>query len=605
MPKLLIGNFGGEVPRTTSRMLRDNEASIAENVRLYRGELQTWRGPTEVLEPAIIGVRTIYKLRNDLLATSAWLVWDTDVNVVPSPSADTSDLRLYYTGDGKPKKTNWDMATGGYATDNPDEWLYMGVPAPTTKPVVQVEPYGNAETDDSRFYVYTYVNEFGNLEEESAPSPPSDLVTINYGESVNVSGFAEPPDEGYNITKIRVYRTLAGQETAGVYAFVTEIELADINNVYNDDAGPEDLGEPLATIGWREPPNGLTGLVGMPNGMLAGFDGNTVYFSEPYFPHAWPIAYAQTVPEEIVGLGVFGSTLVVMTKGHPYLMTGVSPETITVEKLPIPEPCISARSIAFDEFGVLYASPNGLVAIGPGVAEVVTKNLFRRNEWQEYTPTSMAGTIYDGKYFGAFQSSIHGARIMVISRDDHPALSFLDINAGALHTDINASELFYYESSDGIIFQWDADALRPVIYQWKSKRFQLPRAISWSALKLNIDTQQQDQTGLYQELVEEIIEENNELFENDLEGAIGAAEVSMYAVNGDTLNELPTMADTLSATVALYGERGRHMMTLSISSPDPVRIPPFKSREIEVRISGTLNVQSIALATTFPELTQP
>lgn len=586
-------------------MLKDNEAVLAENVRLYSGELQTWRGPAEVLEPAIVGVRTIYKLRNDLLATSAWLIWDSDVHVVPSPSADTSELRLYYTGDGVPKKTNWDLATGGYATDNPDDWLHMGVPAPTTKPTVAVEPYGNAEADDSRFYVYTYVSEFGNLEEESAPSPTSDLVTINYGESVNVSGFAGPPDEGYNITKLRVYRTLAGQETAGVYAFVAEIELADIANTYNDDAGPEDLGEALATIGWREPPEDLAGLVSMPNGMLAGFAGNTVYFSEPYFPHAWPIAYAQTVPETIVGLGVFGNTLVAMTKGHPYLMTGISPETITVEQLPIPEPCISARSIAFDEFGVLYASPNGLVAIGPGVAQVVTKNLFRRNEWQEYTPTSMVGAVYDGKYFGALQSSIHGAKIMVISRDDHPALSFLDINAGALHTDINASELFYYESSDGIIFQWDADELHPVIYQWKSKRFQLPRAISWSALKLSIDVQQQDQTAIYQDQLEEIIQENNALFEEDLEGAVGAAEINAYGINGDTLNDLPTQGDTLSATVALYGERGERMTTLSISSLDPVRIPPFKSREIEVRISGTLNVQSIALATTVAELLQP
>lgn len=44
MPKLVIGNFGGEVPRITDRMLRDNEAQRANDVRLYAGELQTWKG---------------------------------------------------------------------------------------------------------------------------------------------------------------------------------------------------------------------------------------------------------------------------------------------------------------------------------------------------------------------------------------------------------------------------------------------------------------------------------------------------------------------------------------------------------------------------------
>ena len=607
MPKLVIGNFGGEVPRITDRMLRDNEAQLANNVRLYAGELQTWKGPVKVLEPALSGVRTIYRLTNNNLAESAWLIWDKDVNVVRSPSADLTELRIYYTGDGPPKKTNWDLATGGYATDNPDDWLYMGVPAPQTAPIVDVNPVGSAQAEDSRYYVYTYVSEFGSLEEESAPSPPSELVTISYGESVDISGFDPPPIDHYNITKIRVYRTLAGQETAGVYAFVTEIDVNNLPVTYNDDLGPDELGEPLRTIGWNAPPAGLQGLVGMSNGMLAGFEGNTVYFSEPYFPHAWPMAYAQAVPDTIVGLGVFGHTLVVMTEGHPYLMTGVSPETITVEKLPIPEPCVSARSIAFDEFGVLYASPNGLVAVGPGTAQVITKHLFRRNEWQEYNPALLIGTIYDGKYFGAFQSAVHGARVMMISRDDHPALSFLDVNAGALFTDIETSELFYYEASDGIIFQWDADPLHPVIYEWKSKRFQLPKAISWSVLKLNIDVQQQDRTELYQQLVAQLRQENNDLFAtyDDLEGEINGSEVHAHLINGDILHEVPSFGEILTATVVLFGERGKEEARFNINSLDPVRIPPFKSREIEVQINGTLSVQSLVLATTVAELHRP
>ena len=598
MPKLVIGNFGGVVPRTTARMLRDNEAQLAENTRLYRGELQSWGGPEFILTPEIPGVRTIYRFRNELENDSIWLYWATQVNVARSPSADIDELRLYYTGDGKPKKTNWEMAKAG-------AWLYMGVPAPTTAPTVTVEPYGSAATDDSRYYVYTYVSEFGNLEEESAPSPPSELVTITSGESVTISGFAVPPTDGYNITKIRIYRTLAGQETAGVYAFVTEISVNSLPASYNDDLGPDELGEALTTIGWNPPPDNLQGIVEMPNGMLAGFEGNTVYFCEPYFPHAWPIRYAQSVPDLIVGLGVFGNTLAVLTQGTPYLMTGISPDTVTVERLSIPEPCVSAASIASDQYGVIYASPNGLVTIGPGTAEVFTEPLFRRDEWQDFEPGTLKGAIYDGKYFGAFQSSVHGNKTLVLSRDDHPALSYLDINALAIHTDIVSSELFYYDSREAAIYKFNAVPYRPIIYEWKSKRFQLPRAISWSALKLNLDQQQQDENILYLELIEKLTEENNILFQDEIGGEINGDPLNHFAVNGDILHNLPTKADVLFATVLLYGERGRLETTLSISSTDPVRIPPFKARELEVRITGTLSVQSIVLGTTVGELIEP
>lgn len=600
MPKLVVGGFAGVVPRTTARMLRESEAQAADNVRLYKGELMTWLGPQLVYTPELANAQTIFRLRNSFADTTAWLVWDKSVNVTRSPSADTSDIRVYYTGDGEPKKTNWLLATSG-AGDSPHDWLHMGVPAPTTAPTVATTT-GSAAAEDSRYYVYTYVSEFGLLEEESAPSPASALVTVAISQSANISAFAAPPTVGYNITKIRIYRTLTGEESAGVYAFVGEVEVADLPATFNDDKTAAELGESLATVGWAPPPTDMQGIVSMANGMLAGFSSNTVYFCEPYFPHAWPTRYAQTVPDMIVGLGAFGNTLVVMTEGHTHLMVGVSPETISVEKLPLPEPCVSAASIASDHFGVVYASPNGLVAIGPGVADVITKNLFRRDEWQEYDPHTLKGAVYDGKYFGAFQSSLHGTRTMVLSRDDHPALSYLDVYAGALHTDNNASELFYFEPGDSVIYRFNADALQPMIYEWKSKRFQFPKAITFSALKLSVDTQQQDRNTLYLELIEELKAQNNLLFPEDLQGELNASELNTYQINGDILHDLPRMADTLTATVILFGERGEQEAVLSVDTLDPVRIPPFKSREIEVKLTGTLNVSMLAMATTVAEL---
>ena len=57
------------------------------------------------------GVLTIFKLENTTLNDYRWLEFTVDVDVVPGPVADTTDFRVYYTGDGVPKKTNWAAAT--------------------------------------------------------------------------------------------------------------------------------------------------------------------------------------------------------------------------------------------------------------------------------------------------------------------------------------------------------------------------------------------------------------------------------------------------------------------------------------------------------------
>ena len=59
---------------------------------------------------------------------------------------------------------------------------------------------------DARAYVYTYVNKWG---EESAPSPPSNIIRVADGATVTVSGIPAPPF-GYGITEVNIYRATTG-----------------------------------------------------------------------------------------------------------------------------------------------------------------------------------------------------------------------------------------------------------------------------------------------------------------------------------------------------------------------------------------------------------
>jgi hypothetical protein len=63
-----------------------------------------------------------------------------------------------------------------------------------------------------------------------------------------------------------------------------------------------------------------------------------------------------------------------------------------------------------------------------------------------------------------------------------------------------------------------------------------------------------------------------------------------------------------SLQVVLYGEDLDNdgnpdlMANLSPFNRDPIRVPPFKSRMLEIAILGNINVRSLTLATTMEEL---
>lgn len=606
MPAVKITGFDGLIPRASATMLADNQAQQADNVKLYAKELRYWRGPTLSFTPANSNLQTIY--RHYGASVTYWLTWQNDVNVVQSPTTDTTDYRLYYTGDGVPKKTNETListGTGAY----PRGWLNMGVPAPTGAPTVT--PNAGSGATESRAYVYTYVSTFGTLTEESAPSPAT-LSSSVYSSGATISGFSAAPTSNYNITHIRIYRSVTGA-SSDTYAFVAQIAVATAS--YNDTLTSAQLGSSLTTIGWTPPPSDLAGLVALPSGALAGFSGNTVYFSEPYYPHAWPLKYAVNVPFKVIGLGVFGSSVVVMTDRYPHIINGGIPGAMSVERVPILEPCVAKKSIISGVDGVLYASPNGLVSIGYNTRNIITNNLFRRDEWQAYNPTFIQATSYDNKYIALYSTNTTSS--FVLSPDDIPALSKLNIQANAVHVDNVTGQLFYCATADGKIYQADADELNPLTYQWKSKRFQLPQPTTFSALRLDADYTQASTAAAYNSLVATIKARNATLFSNPLLGALNTAPLnysyydSFYTsfpyrgitVNGSILTDIPPDASARTVQVQLYGD-GTLQTTLNLTSFDTIRVPPFKSRDLEIVIRGTVNVRSLTLATTVPEVHQ-
>lgn len=628
MPKLAVQGFDGVQPRTSPTMLGNSQATLAENVKLYAGELRFWNGPVLENTPVITPL-SIYKMYRN--GSSAWLTFAADTDVVPGPLADTNEIRLYYssTAFAKPRKTNWSLATTGSAPF-PVAYRNMGVPAPTVAPNVTPVTSGAANIAGTYVYVFTYVSTFGSIQEESGPSPATGAVTLVAGQATAISAFvaAGTTAQGYNITALRIYRSISDSTGNVNYAFVDELPVTPGNgqvvasgtstngvsytgSTYNDTRTATQLGEALPSLTWEPPPDNLQGLVPMANGIMAGFVGNSVYFSEPYYPHAWPSTYSLTVPDNIIGLGSFGSTLVVCTEKFPYVISGMVPGGMSQERLPLPEPCVSKRSIVSDEFGVSYASPNGLVSIGPGSRGVVTYKLFRRDEWQQNYPSTLVAAVYDNKYLGAFNSPniTPNTQIMVLQRDDTPALSYLqdlnELQVTAMHVDQLYGYLYYVNSVDNKIYQLDGDDLFPTTYNWQSKRFVFPHGETFACMKIDADYDAFANYDAYAAKVAQIQAYNQSLFSQNqyvLKAVTNTQTLNAFSLNGSTMLNYPLPQGQRSIQAIIYGDGGAVVAGLTFTSFDPLRLPPFRARELQVLLTGNATVRGFALASTVYEL---
>ena len=490
-----LQNFAGLVPKVSDRQLPANHASQANNTQLYSGEVRGLRDPQNVadLTAEIFTVQRAYRLEDgstsiaDVLGD--WVAFDeTDINFVRGALVNDSFDRYYASGGTlDPQvdtRANW--AAGGGGID-------LGVPAPTAAPTVAAPATGTV--DETRAYVYTFVNIWG---EESAPSPASvpdtGDITLTWALTALETAYTGGGTHAA-LDKVRIYRTVTGTNSVN-YRLVTEVETP--ATTYNDegDGTPDadgfittvdsvSLNESLPSNIWNLPPSGLQGIVNMANGIMAGFIGRDIYFSEPYRPHTWPVNYIISVENDIVGIGVYQSGIVVCTTSNPYVATGSHPASIILTKLDDVEPCQSFRSIVNGLDGVTYASQNGIVLVNQQGAQNVTQPLMTRNEWRdEYSPQTST-TASDGSRLLTFTSNSSGHLFSPLEPLGYivKLTGFVDITS--VQTDQFTGEA--YIISRDVVFLWNPTTTIPLSYMWKSKVFELPYPVNMGAYRLQYE----------------------------------------------------------------------------------------------------------------------
>jgi len=337
---------------------------------------------------------------------------------------------------------------------------------------------------ETRAYVYVYRNTY---DEQGPPSAPA-IVTTATSIDVNVTVTKDAIGSYAPIKQIDIYRTPTGS-TIAEYFYVGSVNVLNQSGTFTfaDNVKAEMLNEQLESTEWYPPDQALVGLMTLPNGIMCAWKGNELQFSEAYKPWAWPPSYVKPLLNTIVGGITHGSGAVITTTGYPYIVSGVSPDSMTANKINVNQAGVSKWSIAVVDGAVMYASNDGLVTLNGASASLVQgQRFFTREVWrQAYSAgmSTMRFAVWDGRL--VVFSSIAAFTPFMIRFDE----------ADGMMTDLPAfyancafisqlSDQFYYVFNYGLN-QFNGGS--PASATWQSRETVLQRPVNFGIAQALIE----------------------------------------------------------------------------------------------------------------------
>jgi hypothetical protein len=349
----------------------------------------------------------------------------------------------------------------------------------------------------------------------------------------------------------------------------------------------------------------------MPNGMMAGFVGKKLYFSEPFLPHAWPEVYAQTVDSPIVGLGAMDVQLIIVTESQPWRAAGTEPSTMSMSKLETNLPGIADMGIIDLGYAIAWPAPDGLaIAKAGGGVGLVSDNLFNPRDWRSLNPGGMRAGQYHGRYIASYEGlnpitnePVDGSIII----DPSGEVAYLirsAILARSWYFDVPTGDLYYLEIDGKTVRQFDPEQGAPAIYYWRSKDFFVPVADNFGALLVESGEGFSElEIAAKQSAIDAIIAQNQALITAGLvTGAIDSFAFNADALGGDNLLAVPAAAGG-TFTLGVYCNDVR---VSSIGRRDRVErvTSGYRGRKWAFDIYADVPIDKITMAKTVDEIKQ-
>lgn len=653
MPALKFLPFGGIIPRTAPRLLPDQAAQIATNMFLTTGEIQPIRAPKLVFDPPNAGP-WLSVFRAEFGGVEKWVAFDRDIDIARSAFDAETEPRFYITGYAEARYTPFSTLPDNDPV-SAGTWFSLGVPVPQSAPAVSHSGGTGAAT--SRTYCYTY---FSALGEESAPSPESALATGKVDGTWAITGMNEIPTSGNacttsfaagvttvtnNATARHWLRVGEEVELSGSRGIVSEIvspsvfklvgnftgaswsrvaawnmvgakrrlyrsagtnasyQLVadDVGTTYNDTIPDADiLGDELISSGWLPPPVGLTGIMTLPNGCSFGFVGRKAYLSEPFQPHAYPLANSYGTDYDIVGAGAFGSSIVLATAATPYILDGNDPAAMSPQKIDSVWPCLSKRGVVSLGDGVLYPTRYGMAYVGLGAPSIWTSAFYTVEEWAPLRPSTMFCAVSEGRVFVAYERENSSPSVLVF----HPgegggALTELTHPVTDLWTDPTTGVLYLIDSVG--VQEWNGKSGEFLRNTWRSKEVLLPFPQNYGACKIDFIAQATaaDQVAAVAAYQAALAANAALIAAGDIGGCYGEIDFLDMEIAGDDLQTAIPNGAQDELFFSLYSD-GKERITKRVFTGKPFRLPSgYKSDNLYIQTSGNVRIQQVALAETI------
>lgn len=450
MSTITISEFLGMVPRSHPTRLPDGCAVKAYNCTLYNGKAVPLRQPSVSAYPvrlengltAVGGARSLYLWRRG--SFTEMLAWPGVVKVASSNIADDDRYRVFVTGETGVGTGLLEPAVYAVESGTNDFTRTSIVKTTLEAPVVTNSAGVVGETNILyTYFVQTWVDAFGYM---SGPSVPSTEVQYVDGQTLNV-GVTQAPA---GAVSRRLWKVITGEESQS-FQFVWEQNASGgVFPAFSYTASDADAGEVLPEF--ESPPADLAWMTFVPGNFYVGFAASspkTVLFTEQGYPTTWPLDYRYDVRDPVVGLGVCGNSVVVLTTGAPWLITGTSPGSMTVSVMQSEQACVSPYSICVMDGAVFYASADGICMSAPNgdypvLVTNVTEKLFGKREWAALNPSTCIMQPYDGALHAWFTLADGTSKGYIFKlADGGAAVTTHDEVAKAAYYDTETDSLYY------------------------------------------------------------------------------------------------------------------------------------------------------------------
>lgn len=477
-------SFRGIRPRTMDDSLENNFASYASNCVLYDGAIRPLRMPEYVGQvvdtngnPLRSNVTKIHKAGDVLVG------FDYPTFVAPDPLDRGGVDGFLFIKDEKLYRSapSWILDHEGA--------VEVGVCAPQSPPTASANGGKCAPTFDLKMegcidelltldcqdnlsvvsFVYTYVTA---CYEESAPSYPSEAITINTDDQVSVIASETPPA---NAVLKRWYVAIpTGNSTSWFLVAETPVEQV-LFNYCHTTFGFNDI---LQTNDYNAPPTCLHGVAIVGDSTTVVWQNRDLWFSEPNQPHAYPSRHRQTIEDNIVAVVTLqdqsvgnGSQYisVVLTDGHPYLIRGRLPEEMELVRLNRDAPCVNPQGVLSFEGNVFYASHDGLYRITDASVYNITAEWFTLEEFHKLRPHTLKIGYYNDRLL-AFSNIADGIMFKYTRENNQHQYDCVYLTPWYEAVQYQRGGELLVAGITGDVYSWEQGSTR-LTATWRSKLF--------------------------------------------------------------------------------------------------------------------------------------